>query len=979
VLVLNYYLFQWAQAQPRFSGKTLFIEAYGLDEGLRQSMVSDVVQDSNGLMWMVTGDGLHCFDGGELRAFRVPFDGEFDHSDNLMRKLVENTTGELLIESTSSLLSFNTANAEFKIIYRRKGSNPVLLKVQINGKRLVWLDDQKLCLIDQGKLVPVKMEFSGNEKLPEKFSPGRAARFKANEILFNNEDGFLSLLPENEDKLLSFKAKWVPLSNCQSMAKDNKGRVFILSGQKLFQYTGNGMLKLYFDTHLSENLSLFIDSSDNFWLTGKTSNRIYLIRNGELNRISLCQHAGRHTDTIAPVIRAVYEDRYCNICMGTDGDGILLYCPDQVQFNRADVGFTRCLEWFDGHLWAGTFNNGIWKLSPDLAEAERISPAHFTNDTYFLDMARDAYGKLWIISRRGFEVIDKTGSVVFSKKLSCTIANFFTPSPGIIALVYDNYLIMFKLSSGSPEIISHGRFTPVATYLNTGGYYWLGNQFGLYRIQKEQGYTSGVFDSNNPIFEKQVNHLIYHHGKIWAATGNGIEIFKENGKSVPLPDYLVPLREEMVYALLSDKLGRIWFTGNRGLACIDEKKKHIVYFSSANNLQSLEFNNNACCLSPDGSMYFGGIRGVNGFDPQKFALDKTMPAVRLISLMVADTALVKGIPFTGLKLKLNRQSPNISGKVFSPDYSGVQNHLFSFYLEGFHKEWGKPLNDASFNFRDLPPGEYRLFAKNADALNNWSAPVEILSVSIRPPFWKMWWFLVLMVAFIAAITAFIVKRINSLRYRKRILALEQQHAIEKERLRISKDMHDEVGASLTRISILSELARKQKNEPEKAELVIGQISEIAGNVVDEMSEIIWAMNPRNDHLDSFVAYVREYASIYLESADIGLAFHFPDEVPSAPMTAELRRNLFLTIKEALHNTVKHARATRVEISLGINAHKIEIRLKDNGQGFDPQNYSSSGNGLHNMPKRLEESGGSFNLTSAPGKGTEIILITEVRG
>jgi signal transduction histidine kinase len=760
------------------------------------------------------------------------------------------------------------------------------------------------------------------------------------------------------------------------MAKDNKGRVFILSGQKLFQYTGNGILKLYFDTHLSENLNLFIDSNDNFWLTGKTSNQIYLIKNGELNRINLCQHAGRHTDTIAPVIRAVYEDRYRNIWMGTDGDGILLNCPDQVQFNRADVGFTRCLEWFDSHIWAGTFNNGIWKLSPDLAETERIRPDHFSNDIYFLDMASDAYGRLWIISRRGIEVIDKTGSVIFSKKLSCTIANFFTPSPGIIALVYDNNLIMFKLSAGSPEIISHERYTPVATYLNTMDYYWLGNQFGLYRISKDQGYTPMVFDSNNPIYEKQVNHLIFHHGKIWAATGNGIELFKENGESLPLPDFLVPLREEMVYTLLSDKSGRIWFTGNRGLACIDEKKKHIVYFGSANNLQSLEFNNNACCFSPNGNMYFGGIRGVNGFNPQQFALDKPVPAVRLISLMVADTALAKGLPATGLKLQLARQAPNISGKVFCPDFSGAQNQLFSFYLEGFHKEWGKPSNDASFNFRDLPPGEYRLFAKNADALNNWSDPVEILLVSINPPFWKTWWFLVLMVSVIASVTAFIVKRINSMRYRKRILALEQQHAIEKERLRISKDMHDEVGASLTRISILSELARKQGGEPEKVEQVIGQISEIAGNVVDEMSEIIWAMNPRNDTLDGFAAYSRRYASSYLETADILISFHFTDPMPPLHMNAEIRRNVFLVIKEALHNIVKHAKARRVTLSIIFSGKQLCITLADDGVGIDDTHHPG-GNSLINMKKRLDDIGGSFELESQPGKGTVITIKIEM--
>lgn len=977
LISLQFHFIPGIFAQPSISNENLFVNSYGLDEGLRQSMVSDVIQDNNGMMWMVTGDGLHCFDGREFRVYRVPFDGAFNHSDNLMRKLIINAPGELVIESTSSLLSFNTTNATFRIIYRKQGSNPILLKVKVKGKSTAWLDDQKLCLIDQGKLIPVKMEFSGITQLPPHFSPTRSVIVNENEILLSNESGIIVLNPQNDHKQTSYKGQWVSIPDCQSIAKNSKGQVFILAGGKIYHYSGNASLKKIFDTRLFDNLNFFIDSNDNFWLSGKTINKVYLYKNGKLNKINLCEHAGRHTDTIAPVIRAVYEDKYHNIWLGTDGDGILLYSPGQVQFNRADIGFTRCLEWFDGHLWAGTFNNGIWKLSPDLSITERIRPTHFTNDIYFLDMARDPFGRLWIISRRGLEVIDRTGSVVLSKKLPCTIANFFVPSPGIMALVYDTHLIMFKTSAGNPEIISHERFTSMVTYLNRGDYYWLGNQFGIYRIRKSLGYRPSVFsNAGSYIFKNQVNHLLFHDGKIWAATGNGIELFNENGQLLPLPEFLIPLNEEMIYALQADISGRIWFTGNRGMACIDEKKKQIVYFSSANNLQSLEFNNNASCLSPDGSIYFGGIRGINGFNPRQYVMDKKVPEVRLSYLMVADSVLAKGIPATGIKLDLNRRSPNISGKVFSPDYTSIENQQFSFYLEGFHLEWGKPSNDAGFNFRDLPPGEYRLLAKYSDAYGNWSVPVEILSVTLNPPFWKTWWFLVLMVSVIAAFTAFTVKRINSLRYRKRILALEQQHAIEKERLRISKDMHDEVGASLTRISILSELARKQGGEPEKTEQVIGQISEIAGNVVDEMSEIIWAMNPRNDTLDGFAAYSRRYASSYLETAGIGINFHFTDPMPPLHMNAEIRRNLFLVIKEALHNVVKHAKANQVKLSIILDNKQLSITLIDDGLGMD-HTHHSGGNGLINMKKRLDDIGGSFEIESHPGKGTAIKLKIEI--
>jgi len=184
-------------------------------------------------------------------------------------------------------------------------------------------------------------------------------------------------------------------------------------------------------------------------------------------------------------------------------------------------------------------------------------------------------------------------------------------------------------------------------------------------------------------------------------------------------------------------------------------------------------------------------------------------------------------------------------------------------------------------------------------------------------------------------------------------------------------MHDEIGASLTRISILSELAKSRQDEAAQSMKIIGQISEISGNVVDEMSEIIWAMNPKNDTLDSFSSHLRQYASGYLETAGIEGIFNFPSEIPPVPMTSESRRNSFLTVKEALHNIVKHAGATEVRLNLSYSENVLSIVLADNGKGFDPGNRLGTGNGLVNMQKRILEIGGAYTLVSEPGKGTEI--------
>jgi signal transduction histidine kinase len=504
------------------------------------------------------------------------------------------------------------------------------------------------------------------------------------------------------------------------------------------------------------------------------------------------------------------------------------------------------------------------------------------------------------------------------------------------------------------------------------GALWTGTPVGLFldKIRDEKDMTE-LINLGTPISHSEIYQLLALENEMWAATGNGIEVFSNEGKMLKPNPSIAVLKDEAIYSLLTDKQGRIWFSGIRGIGCISEKRDRVIRFSLKNNLQSLEFNHNAACQGPEGHLYFGGINGINAIDPALLISEKKVLPVRLLSLFVADTAWSEGIVSTTPHIRLNRNTPHIRGSVFTADYPDNEDQGFSFLLEGYQPQWSTPASDAGFSFRNLPPGEYRLFARYTDPFKNQGEPELLLTLHIKPAFYTTWWFIMMVILLIIFLTVLIVRKIQGIRYKNRIKALEQEHAIEKERLRISKDMHDEVGASLTRISILSELAKSRQNEPDNSQKLIQQISEIAGNVVDELSEIIWAMNPKNDSLDNFAAYVRRYASTYLEPTATIIKFQFPDNVPNLPMSAELRRNLFLTIKEALHNVVKHAKAENMLIILQIDRKHLSIILKDDGDGFSEELLTGTGNGLINMRRRMEECGGKFRIISEKGKGTEI--------
>lgn len=202
--------------------------------------------------------------------------------------------------------------------------------------------------------------------------------------------------------------------------------------------------------------------------------------------------------------------------------------------------------------------------------------------------------------------------------------------------------------------------------------------------------------------------------------------------------------------------------------------------------------------------------------------------------------------------------------------------------------------------------------------------------------------------------------------------LDRQLMLERERMRISKDMHDDVGSNLTKIAVMSELALKQGVQGRTADQ-LEKISQTARDVVDNISEIVWALNPKNDKLENFISYTREHATEFFEGTNIRCVFDFPHEQADLSLSAEVRRNLFLVIKEALNNAAKHSGATGVSLSMISATNGLTWIIHDNGKGFDSGALHNSGNGLTNMQKRMEDVGGSLEIQSAPGKGTTMTI------
>jgi signal transduction histidine kinase/ligand-binding sensor domain-containing protein len=977
--ILFIFISNVSYCQGEKASVSLFVTSYVIEDGLRQSMVRQVCQDNRGLIWMVTGDGLQCFDGQEFRDFRVNSNSQNSYSENIMREIAQYKPGEFIISTTSSILYFNTATGNFKTVLRKSGLYPRVFDLKFQNKTLVWLPASGFYLADEYLLKHIKLNYADGQQLPISFAPGLAVESRYGSILVESEKGYLEIKKENQGSDSVLFAKWVSLqAGCQGIAKDSKGNVYIVSGNKIYIYENSGLIREFSHFKIPQSNYLFVDSQRNFWISDKVKKKIYRFNGFDLQEIKLYAREGKNTDSLNPSIINIYEDKANNLWFGTDGNGVLLYSPRQTQFKKARCGFTRCLAYSRGEIWAGTYKNGLWRLSLDLTKAARVNAGQLGNELYFLDMAIDHNGSIWLATDKGLYVTDADEKIIYEKPFQLKSASFVYVSGDSLLLSGDNYLYTFAIGH-KPSFVKVKEYPFVRKNIRLHDKNWFESPFGLYISTVNSGFSNqSQFADKNRVSAKPVYCMTLIDDNIWAATESGIDRYNSSGEIMPDMSFSHELYNEIIYSVLSDTLHRVWFTSNKGIGCIPAERDRIVWFNERNNLQSLEFNYNASLKTPEGFLYFGGINGVNCINPFDFEPGKRAPVVQLISLYLSDKLYTAGIPPQYLDAELSWKSPNLSGKVFTTDYQNPEMQLYSFYLEGYQPTWGNPSPNATFTYRNLPPGKYRLLVKCTDADRNQSEAKCLLTLTIKPPFWQTWWFILFVILLIIFVTVIIAREVQRVRYRNKLHEMERLNAVDKERLRISKDMHDEVGASLTRISILSQLAKNQTNDQEKSAKLVSQINEIAGNVVDEMSEIIWAMNPKNDSLDSFGSYLRQYASSYLESAGIDGIFHFPENIPPVQMSSELRRNIFLTSKEALHNVVKHANATRVEVKFTYEKNLLFLIIQDNGCGFEQEQPARMGNGLTNMRKRIEDMGGQYEIFSQTGKGSEIRLSVNIQ-
>jgi len=292
--------------------------------------------------------------------------------------------------------------------------------------------------------------------------------------------------------------------------------------------------------------------------------------------------------------------------------------------------------------------------------------------------------------------------------------------------------------------------------------------------------------------------------------------------------------------------------------------------------------------------------------------------------------------------------------------------LYSFRMSGgYDTTWSEPLPNSFISFTNLSPGNYSLQARVSFPAGRYADQAMEIPLTILPPWWKTRWFTFLVLIIVAALTYAALKAYVRGKLAKQRIIMEKQQAVEKERTRIATDMHDDLGAGLSRIKFLSEIVKLKKQAQQPLEDDISKIGDYANEMIGKMGEIVWALNEKYDSISGLVAYMRAYAVEYLTQNGITSHVQIPETFPDHFIAGETRNNIFLTVKEALHNVMKHAKAENVTINISAEKN-IVILISDDGVGIDLNSIRQFGNGVSNMQKRITEIGGTFEIKKSGG-------------
>jgi len=966
-----------AQAAPQ-PPVDYWVESWGTMEGLPQNSFTAIVQSRQGYLWLGTLRGLVRYDGF---AFKV-----FD-SDNTPALREDHDHVTCLLEDADGVLWAGTERGGvlkyhdnvFTPFHRTSGlSDFAIAALCVDSHSNLWVGAETGGLFQYraGEFTEYSFlrEFQGQRA--KTLLPGTRGRLW---LATSSQYGLL------EDGQVRFLAEApAQLADAVGIGGAATGGVWVAFDGRLLQYGAEGQLEAEVGRFAPPGKSprvtvVYEDRKGAVWI-GTAGQGVHRFAEGGFTPVQFT--SARENRLEQQTLLAMLEDREGNIWMGTREGGLhrlkarLFDVLDKGRGLGANEALAVC-ESHDGAVWVGSKGAGLRRWRDGRLEPYFLPGASAENVWTVLE---DSRTNLWVGTESGLYRV--TGGVTTNYGLataSLSIRALYedrrgalwvgTRDHGICRLDYNgirHYTEREGLANNEVRAFQE----------DAQGALWIATAHGLSRLSDGKFQTFRARDGL-PSDNIRALHWDALKGALWAGTGRGLACLKE-GRWISFTTREHRLPDDFIAQMLDDGRGNLWIGSNKGIYRLKTgdayrafeqpgAKLSWVPYGTSDGLKSLECSGDfqpSSLRSRDGRLWFPTTDGLAVVDLANVRQTDRPPGVLIESFMVDGEPLSLIAP-----VKVRPGGERFEFGYTGFNFSAPRRLGFQYQLEGRDKDWidGGPGHRAIYH--DLAPGSYtfRVKAYNLDGVNEIGTALEFV---VLPPFWRTGWFLGLAALLFVALAVSAYRYLALLQLKRRLRELERQQALERERARIAKDVHDDLGARLTQIGIIGELIRRDASQPQIASLA-GRLTAATREVSEAVDEIVWAVNPKNDTLDRLIPYLLHYAEEFLEPTDIRYRLDAPKDVPALPVKSDARHNIFLVLKEALNNAVKHARADQIHVQIAFAPPEFTVEVADNGAGFDPAALDGHGNGLQNMRRRIEEIGGQFVLDSRPGEGTRL--------
>lgn len=998
----------------QLSAQTLPVRHWNVKNGLSSGVNYHILHDSRDFIWTASTYGLNRFDGIHTKTYLPNNEDSTSIKGASIKRIMEDKKGNLWIGTNEGLNFYDRKKDKFRTFYLLDSShNPIKtiynpfywsedgnLWVRVRNQPYLFLFDTQnktFQRVDIEQFSPIlTIPIPKNEKLK------KALTFPNHYLYFlQDKNGaqaiFLPKIYENPQLQAQqlFSTEFFPPTNISEFLYEKDSLLWIVGEKGLFLY--NLFTKKYIHFHSFENQELthfnclFSGNKNNLYI-GTNENGIFVF---DKNKRIFTQNVKNDNTNVQSLagnnIEKIYIDKSENMWVSVWGKGIdytnfakrkFAHILDEKQAKELDIqNFIRCiLADKKGNIWVGTHNNGVLLMNEKKEILQKLPLPNVNVQHLF----QDAKGNIWAATTNGIFLYDakKAKFTPYYNELLPEKAKDINYIYQIYELA-DNQLIActsfglftFSLNDKKDKLT----FSSLSGFENAA-------YFHLYQDKKGRLYVSfkdislNIYEEKAEKWEilrkidfKGVARACYEDGDfLWIATSLGL--WKLNTKTFENELFTQKngFPSSSIYAILPDKNGNFWLSTQKGICQFNPKTKNRKNYNLSDGLQENEFNTFAFAQTPKGEMLMGGINGINAFFPENIK-DYPYPAnVQVTKLKINDLDYTELPEYIGetQEMHLHYWQNTLSFEFSVLEYASPEENSCRYKLENYDKDWIMLDNQGFVRYPQLPAGEYTLKIQAANSDGIWNPNIRELKISIPPPFWETIWFYLLILLLIAfAVYGYFRYRIKTLEKAQKERLQVIIHTQEEERKRIARDMHDDLGASLSTIQLYLS-AKNEANEPPAEKKMRENTLTLIKGVIRSVRQILFNLSPKSLEENGYVAAVEELIQ-RIEQTEVMQfhldAYNFPERLPS-----QYEITLYRLTQELINNTIKYSQAKNVTLQLFYRDNTIIFMYEDDGIGFDKAKIFA-GYGLKNIESRVASLNGTLELDTHIGRGVNYLI------